>query len=361
MKKILILLPVLYMTSFPSGYAQGPAVETGVKLLRATVRRSPQVTSHVIENSIQTAAKLPRGQAQSPVAYFHQLTQEGPTEEILSGDPYAKAIRNAYKMTRNWVNGQASRPQSSSWLTQCQRQQWQPTTLLSAPERHEFNTIVATSRAMAQTPSPRRRLLIEDRPFTLDNNWNPLPPDQLTETALYDRFDPKNYLSYEDNYTGPFHPQVNNLQVLIVSEEPDLVAYLQAGAKREPRVRLTVTSGGDEAIGLLKRDPNKFHVILTDIHMENGSGHAVAAHTISEQLPCYVVALSKASASPATFFLMGFDGFMTTISSLEARRYGVEEFLQRHQQENPYRHTQQIFNYLSNLVGNGGHAYPVNP
>ena len=110
--------------------------------------------------------------------------------------------------------------------------------------------------------------------------------------------------------------------------------------------------------------------------MHNGTGMDIAKQVQMDNLPCYVVAMSKASANPGRLFLMGFDGSMAVARSQELRMDATKQFLEQNPgtvldaaglaqaqayllEQNPYQPTKKVFSYLSNLVANGGHIYPV--
>lgn len=311
-----------------------------------------------------------QGPADDPIAYFRQLAKEG-GEVPLQGDPYEAGYVEHMKQQRINANGGPAPSKPAPDLeARFIREQYQPITLLPKGLRQEFLTTVAVANEMAQMPLPRRKVAPTHRKEVLSGEWNPTnvptnplallapPKNPWAEASQYDYFDPNNYLDYKE-YDVPFHSDVQNLQVLVASDEPGFVQHLQQGAKQDPHVHITAASNGDEAILLLKQNPDKFHIVLTDIHMHNGNGMVIAEHAISNELPCYVVAISKASANPATLFLMGFDGSMSIMNSSNVHHEDVQRFVQQDPQaQNPYRQAQTIFAYLSNMVGNGGYAYP---
>ena len=358
--------------------------ELSQQLAQEAQQRAAKVQEAVSEN----AAAKPTVVVPSDVAYFHQLTKEG-VEPVLHGDIYESAYVRDLLRARETVNGKAPKTRSRSSLENKRiREQDQPTTLLSPQARREFEATVSISRQMAQHPQefPRRQTDFRRADAVTSGEWDstripsPLelmapPKDPLAEAKTYEIFDEKNFLDYAP-YEQAFHPQVRDLQVLVASDELGFVDHLKRGLVDYPQVHMTAVSSGNEAMALLKQHPEKYHVVLTDIHMHNGTGMDIAKQVQMDNLPCYVVAMSKASANPGRLFLMGFDGSMAVARSQELRMDATKQFLEQNPgtvldaaglaqaqayllEQNPYQPTKKVFSYLSNLVANGGHIYPV--
>lgn len=334
------------------------------------------------------------GPSAEEIAAFHYWTKYGLDERVsprFQGDPYEAARREELRAKRALQNGAPSSvggTRLSGFALELQREADAPTRLLSPKDLQEFNTTIAVSREMSARPQqfPRRVTSARRQAEVMDDELNPFtvppmptlesltnPRDPLAEAKTYPEFDAENYLGYKD-YPLPFHPDVHELNVLVASDELGFAQHLQDGA--DPRVHITSFSSGDEAISELKAHPDKYHVVLTDMYMRQGNGVDVARYIQQNSLNCYPVVISKSSGNEGTLFLLGFDGSMSVLNEADAGRKiyaqmqqenpnlvldgaGYEAVLRRMEETKPYQPTGKIFSYLSNLVANGGHAYPV--
>lgn len=308
------------------------------------------------------------------MAYFHRWGKEGVEEGVYrtpaQGDPYAegqRAIKRLERITQNGIATWPAQPKLSGFALQLQREADAPHTLLSAKDLEEFNTTIEVAREMAAMPQelPRRQLnpmrrreVMEARdpfaPFSVHDISALMNPRNLTEEAnMYEEFNGKNYLGFKTAYDKPFHSAVKELRVLVASDERGFIEYLNEF--KDPRVHITAVSNGKEAMALLRAHPEDYHVVLTDMHMRNGNGIEVAKTVQTEELPCYVVVISKVDPDKSMLFFQGFDGSMTLMRSAEAVQRSLTQFTTPAEF---YRSPKEIFNYLSNLVANGGHAYP---
>jgi DNA-binding NarL/FixJ family response regulator len=164
-----------------------------------------------------------------------------------------------------------------------------------------------------------------------------MPP--LTEARQPSKFNINNFLDYRA-YEPPFNPQVHHLEVLVATDQPGFAAYLSA--EQNSRVHITAVSSGNEAISQLMAYPDKYHVVLTDMHMENGNGIDVAKYVHEHHLPCYVTVVSKSSVNPRDLFQYGVDGAMSVMSSPNGESF---------------RPASTILAYLSNMVFNKGNVF----
>ena len=314
----------------------------------------------------QSAVSFP--DAAQEISYFHRWGKEGTVQDVYSsfaGDPYAAGQREIKRLERIVSNGVPSgavvRP--SGFELQLRREADAPTRLLSDKEMAEFRTTVLVGReayAAQKQPSPRKmksyRKWIAENGFGDPYDVTPQPYDAAGQAGDYEEFDVKNYLAYE-KYPLPFNPNVQELEVLAASDDVEFLDYLVEHAqKTNSRVHITLASSGNEAIGYLKDDPTKYQVVLTDISMLNGTGKDIARYVLKEDLPCYTVTMSKDTGDPAALFFDGFDGALGIFLSESARAVATTGFYGS--LTTLYRPADEIFAYLSNLVGQKGHAFP---
>ncbi len=331
--------------------AQAPRTETA--LTPAPVGATP------------SALSLP-DEAQG-LSYFHRWSKEGTVQDVyssFSGDPYAAGQREIKRLERIVNNGvpPGSVVRTSGFELQLQREADAPLTLLSNKERAEFNTTVLVGReawAAQKRPSPRKmksyRKWIAQNGFGDPYNVPSTQDDTLAQAKEYEEFDVRNYLAYE-KYSLPFNSHVQELEVLAASDDVEFLDYLTEQAEQfNPHVHVTQVFSGNEAIGYLKANPQKYHVVLTDLNMLNGTGKNVARYVLEEDLPCYTVNMSKSTGNPAELFFDGFDGSLGIFLSESARGMAIAGYCGS--MDTLYRPANEIFAYLSNLVGQRGHAF----
>ena len=316
------------------------------------------------------------------MAYFHRWGREGVEEEVYrtssQGDPYAQGLRVTNRLERAVQNGIAvQRPQTlSGFELQLQREADAPVRLLSDRDLREFNTTLEASREIASKPLPfarrdfdpnRRSVVVsgkwdptkkKEEPQTTTSRWSMFlqpairPVDPKMEAQVYPNFNEKNYIRLNQTFDKPFHPEMTDLRILVASDDEEFLARLDEAAKQDPRVHVTLFNNVAEAEGELTRHPNQYHVVLTDLLMGKRNGIELAAKVQQEQLPCYVVQVSRGEIGPGRGFLLGFDGGIPNMVRIKHDDFSFESAT-----EEP-RPAREIFNYLSVFVANGGHAYP---
>ncbi len=309
-----------------------------------------------------------QGPADDPIAYFRQLAKEG-GEVPLQGDPYEASYAAKMRAAR----GEPVRHASTSWRDQFEREQTQATTLLSPGELQDFNATLEGVRSILENPPVLARIYFDPnrRKQVLSRNWDPtnpqaeetkamyapqegswlfrssrrLPPAAFMEALRYDNFNQRNYIRVHNAFSAPFHPDVTELHILAVSDDTAFLKRLEDAARTDPRVQIKICDNEGEAEAELLHHANRYHVVLTDLLLGKRSGMDLALIVQRDQLPCYVVLASRGEIEPGRGFLLGFDG-------------SIPNEFHPPLEEPTSRSAQQIFNYLSNLVGNGGHAYP---
>ena len=285
-----------------------------------------------VSDAVQS--KGPYGE--SVVAYFHRLGKANgfPSQVPHWADPYEEGYTHALRFQRrDPSNGFSNFP--SSFQRQLRREANAPTVFLPPLARQEFDRTVAAAGEIAARGQERpRRSFNENRTaVVISGKWN-LRMTPLAEAQQYPEFNINNFLDYRA-YETPFNPQVHHLEVLVATDQPGFAAYLSEA--RDPRVHITAVSNGNEAIDELSVNPDKYHIVLTDMTMANGNGMDIAKYVHEHHLPCYVTVVSKSSVDPGALFLFGFDGAMSVMSSPEGESF---------------RPASTIFAYLSNMVFN---------
>ena len=278
------------------------------------------------------------------------------------GDPYEKARHEQFRRWRERINGKAPSVAKNSFETNLQRETNAPTTLLSTQEKREFETTVTAAQQMAGKPLMRRPYDAR-RAETVANFKDELEEygfDEVVDESnsvaykqalTYASFDPANYLDNFAIYELPFHPNVKQMNVLVVSDDEIFAGLLNKGAKKDDRVHVQVFPSGNEATYHLSKFPDKYDIILTDNYMPYGTGIDVAQYVQAQKLKAYVVLASKSAYDKGQLFLTGFDGsFSVFHNKVDTEELLFESYL-------PYQPAANVFAYLSNIIGNGGHAF----
>ncbi len=317
-----------------------------------------------------TADKPTTPSVPSDVAYFHQLGNEGvePGLSLSQGDPYAAGERHIEELYRRVANGVAeNRPSSRPFARELEWEANAPTRLLSASELKDFaESVEGLQRVAAAQAGPLRVVRPLDpkrakevtsgrwNPYNLNNTTNFLAslgligPTSNPRDAVksYPYFNPKNYIWLDQTYEAPFHPDVSELWVLVVSDDTEFLTLLREAAAKDLRIHLKAFDNVPEASAELTQHADQYQVVLTDLLLGQQTGMELATKVQVEQLPCYVVLSSRGEIGPERAFLVGFDG---SIPNKQRVSFSHEEI---------YRPAGEIFSYLSNLAVYNGHAYP---
>jgi len=124
-------------------------------------------------------------------------------------------------------------------------------------------------------------------------------------------------------------PAAKSLRVLVVDDQESVRGIMRGYVKRMGVDNIDVADSGAAALKQLGKQP--YHLVISDINMENGSGldllKAMRAHPVLKRTPMLMVTGSSDGETVQSVVQAGVNGYVVKPVSFDGLKQRVEKIL----------------------------------
>ncbi len=124
-------------------------------------------------------------------------------------------------------------------------------------------------------------------------------------------------------------PAAKSLRVLVVDDQESVRGIMRGYVKRMGVDNIDVADSGAAALKQLGKQP--YHLVISDINMENGSGldllKAMRAHPVLKRTPVLMVTGSSDGETVQSVVQAGVNGYVVKPVSFDGLKQRVEKIL----------------------------------